>query len=174
MNHAPDLLHGDEVLDARLVGQCVNADFGDVHGPRVSAVGVAAVVLVVPLDVLGLLVLRQRLERAVLLRVLAHARAHSSRVNESSSSPAPTSFSFNWSAADSTSFPTIIVVREATVGPLFGTLPVSGARDFDRVVVEPERVCDYLREDGVCPLPYLCARGEDVDASLSVGLAADD
>ena len=33
---------------------------------------------------------------------------------------------FNPSAADSTSFPTIMQVRDATVGPLFGTPAVSG------------------------------------------------
>ena len=61
MNHAADLLHGDEVLDSRLVGQGVHAHLRDVDGPRVSAVRVAAVALVVPLDIFGLLVLRERL-----------------------------------------------------------------------------------------------------------------
>ncbi|MFN8002965.1 MAG: hypothetical protein U0X75_18345 [Acidobacteriota bacterium] len=35
------------------------------------------------------------------------------------------------SAADSTSLPTIIVVRDATVGPLFGTLAIVRLSDFN-------------------------------------------
>ena len=45
-----DLLHGDEVLDPRLVGVQVDHDLGDVRRPGVGRVGVAAVKLVVPVD----------------------------------------------------------------------------------------------------------------------------
>src|SRR5436305_54967 len=74
MNHAAHLLHGDEVFDARFIRHRVNAHLGDVDGPSVSAVRVAAVALVVPLYVFGLPVLREDFERAVLFNVVA-ARA---------------------------------------------------------------------------------------------------
>src|ERR1044072_4871815 len=65
VDDSPHLLHGDEVLDARLIRQGIHGHLRDVDGPGVRAVGVAAVVLVVPLDVRGLLVLHVRLEHPV-------------------------------------------------------------------------------------------------------------
>ena len=62
-------------------------------------------------------------------------------------------------------------VREATVGPLFGTMDVSGCptgptviqcnlHHFDRVVRNPERVGGNLTEDRVGPLADLGVRGQ--------------
>ena len=69
-------------------------------------------------------------------------------------------------AADSTSFPTIIVVREATVGPLFGTMAVSGCMISMRSHAEPESFRGDLREDGVGALAHLGAAGEDTHAAF--------
>ena len=117
-----------EVGDGGGVGGGVDGDFGDVDGPGVGGVGFAAVGLVVPEDVAGGLVADADFEGAVLGEVAEWRRAGSrrgcSRVGR-------------WplvaralrrviAQARSTSLPTIMAVRLATVGPELGTRLVSG------------------------------------------------
>jgi len=59
-------------------------------------------------------------------RYLPHALANSAAVASGFIIPLSTSVFFNANAADSTSLPTIMDVRDATVGPLSGTFAVSG------------------------------------------------
>ena len=58
MNDAADFLHGDEVVDPDFEGLQVDGDFGDVRRPGIGAVGIPFVLLVVPAQTFGGLVLR--------------------------------------------------------------------------------------------------------------------
>ena len=77
-------------------------------------------------------------------------------------------------AACSTSLPTMVQVRDATVGPLFGHVARVGCRHLDVVVPHAEGVGRDLREDGARPLADLGARGEDAHAPVGRPLGADD
>src|SRR3989304_1402912 len=76
-------------------------------------------------------------------------------------------------AADSTSLPTIMQVRDATVGPLFGTAAVSGGLDCPLVVVEAQGFRRDLRENCVCALADLRAGHQHAHMSLSSRLHRD-
>ncbi len=66
MNHAAHILHRDKILDAHFAGARVHADFGNVNGPRVAAVGIPLIFLVVPMNVRRRLIPRGRFQRAML------------------------------------------------------------------------------------------------------------
>jgi len=74
------------------------------------------------------------------------------------------------SAAVSTSFPTIIVVREATVGPLLGTSRRVRLQDLNLLAVQPERLRGNLREDGVCSLATISVSTSE-NVNLPSGVA---
>ena len=80
----------------------------------------------------------------------------------------PASKSDFWTAraADSTSLPTIMVVREATVGPLLGTMSGVRLHDFDAIDFEAEGFGGDLGEDGVGALAHLGAAREDTHAAV--------
>ncbi len=63
--------------------------------------------------------------------------------------------------------PTTIEVREATVGPLLGTMPVSGEAIVNIGVVDAERLGGNLSENGVGALAELGVR--DQHAHLAFG-----
>ena len=132
IDHLAHFLHRDEIFDANFGGARVHGNFGDVNRPGVSAVGVAAIIFIVPVQIARMFIFDERFQRAVRVNVFcAGLREIRGSMLPPSPSPdfsAPLSSSvfFRASAADSTSLPTIIAVRDATVGPLFGTCAVSG------------------------------------------------
>ena len=120
-------LEGVEAGDGGHVGVEVYGYFGYVDGPGVAGVGVAAVEVVVPVDFGGGFVADGGSELRVLREVGLcggdellrgcggwGGAAWSRRVVRI------------WLAARSTSLPTIMAVRLATVGPELGTMAVSG------------------------------------------------
>jgi len=70
------------------------------------------------------------------------------------------------SAAVSTSFPTIIVVRDGNGWTTVGHKRRVRLQDLNLLAVEPERVRGNLREDGVCSLAHLRATSENVNFAI--------
>ena len=134
---AADFLEGVEAGDRGLVGVEVYGDFGDVDGPGVAGVGVAAVEVVVPVDLGGGFVAGGCSEMAVLCEVgLRGGDELLAGVGCGEVSAWSRRVARIWLAARSTSLPTIMAVRLATVGPELGTRAVSGWCDEDVVVGE--------------------------------------
>src|SRR4030095_11878288 len=59
VDDSPNILHRDKVIHASFVGDRVDTYFSTVHGPRISAVSVTAIVVVVPVHVNRLLILAE-------------------------------------------------------------------------------------------------------------------
>ena len=153
----------------------IDGDLRDVDRPRVGAVRVALVLLVVPPQPFGRLVLRRAAQRAV-LRHVGRGTPLGTPASRTSQAAAlrPTAADFRPSAALSTSLPTTMHVRDATVGPLSGTDRRIGLRDLDVVAVDAERVAGDLREDRVRSLTDLGAGRKHADVAVGRGLDADD
>jgi hypothetical protein len=71
IDDAAHFLQGHEILHARFIRRGVHGDFGHVDGPSESAVSVAPVLLVVPVNLGRLLVLAEGFELAVFREILA-------------------------------------------------------------------------------------------------------
>ena len=111
----------DDVAHVHLARVQVDVDLGDARRPAEARVGVAAVRLVVELDA------RVRLELLVdAQRRRCAARSPRYDVGERPAGRSSTS-ARSRSAASMTRPPTTIAVRDATVGPLSGTIEVSRA-----------------------------------------------
>src|SRR3984885_15390522 len=51
IDHASNFLYGDEIFDASFVRRCVNGNFRDIYSPTVCAVGVAAIEMLIPMNI---------------------------------------------------------------------------------------------------------------------------
>ncbi len=170
MEDFADFLQGVEVGDGCGVGGGVDGDFGDVDGPGVGGIGVAAVGFVVPEDVAGGFVAGADFERAVLCEVVRRQRDGSLRECSRGAVRRPTRVPQRDWEARSTSLPTIMAVREATVGPELGTRLVSGWAMRTSLVGKAEGLGGDLAEDGVGALAEL--GGGDEDAGRPSGVSS--
>ena len=119
-----DFLHGDEIVHANFGGAHVHGNFRHVHRPGVGAVGVAVIFFVVPVQIARLLILHEGFQRRRICRCSwrqACAKLVGSHIRRCSKSAFDSVCLHLHAPRDSTSLPTTMEVREATVGPLLGT-----------------------------------------------------
>ena len=75
-------------------------------------------------------------------------------------------------AADCTSFPTTITVRDATVGPLFGHLQSVGLGHADVLVWQTESLGSNLAENGIGSLAEFRAGNQHANTAIGAALYA--
>jgi len=141
MDDLADLLQGVEVGDGGRVGKRVDRDLGDVYRPGEAGVGVAFKFVVVPEDIARSFVARGGDERTATREVgecgafevgggVAGRDITGDGVVEVGGGVGMGEDGAREASRDSdarsTSLPTIMAVREATVGPELGTMLVSG------------------------------------------------
>ena len=137
------------------VGRHIDRDLSHINRPRVSGISLTAIFVVIPEDVARRLVPRTRLQRSVLGEIPKRRRA---KVDLLASARHETKVAHICCEARSTSLPTIIAVRLATVGPEFGTLCVSGCAISTSSYGIPSVCAAHLAQDRVRPLPKLRRR----------------
>ena len=128
MQHAAHLLHRPELLYLGGIGDRVHCDLRHVNGPRIRGVRLAVILLIVPVDAGRRFVTAQRRNFAMSRAIaLAGRKEFLARVARAKSCVLAQDGQCSCKLARSIRRPTTIEVREATVGPLLGMRPVSGA-----------------------------------------------
>ena len=126
MQHLANFLQRHKVVDRRAVRRQINRHFRDIDRPGKGRVRFSAIFIIVPEHIGRRFVACPRSELTRWLQPDSGTRTEIPRPNTNrQASPLAIRVCLIPNAADCTSLPTTMTVREATVGPLFGTSFVS-------------------------------------------------